>query len=111
MKLLFDEHISFRVVRSLHDIFPEAKHVKFFNLEHEDDQKIWNFAKNEGFSIITKDDDFHQRNITFGTPPKVIWLKLGNTRSSDLESFIRDKSIEIRRFRVSIHPNQSRTNR
>tara|TARA_B100001093_G_C26662335_1_gene942414 strand:+ start:717 stop:1085 length:369 start_codon:yes stop_codon:yes gene_type:complete len=98
MRVLFDEHISFRLVRSLHDIFPEAKHVKYFNLENEDDERIWYFAKKEAFTIITKDDDFHQRSITFGAPPKVIWLKVGNTNRSELEQFIRSKSIEIRRF-------------
>ena len=52
MKLLFDQHISFRVVRALLDIFPEPKHVKFHQLEHDSDEAIWDFAKAKGYAII-----------------------------------------------------------
>ena len=33
MKLLFDQNISFRVVGLLKELFPEAKHVKEFDLQ------------------------------------------------------------------------------
>jgi len=98
MKLLFDEHFSFRTVRALLDVFPEAKHVRFFNLERESDEAIWHFAKSEGFTIVTKDDDFHQRSLTLGLPPKVIWLKLPNRSNKELERFIRDRAEIIIRF-------------
>ena len=32
MKLLFDQNISFRVVEQVKDLFPEAIHVKLFEL-------------------------------------------------------------------------------
>ena len=98
MKLLFDEHFSFRSVRALHDLFPEAKHVKFFRLEQGSDDAIWQFAKKEGYTIVTKDDDFHQRSLTLGHPPKIVWLKIPNTKRSELEGFIRKEALIIEQF-------------
>ncbi len=98
MKLLFDEHFSFRLVRALQDVFPEAKHVKYYNLESEADDRIWHFAKNEGYTIVTKDDDFHQRSITFGHPPKIVWLKVGNLKRQEIEAILRNRSQRILDF-------------
>jgi predicted nuclease of predicted toxin-antitoxin system len=98
MKLLFDEHISSRTVRALNDLFPEAKHVSFFNLDQESDESIWQFARKEGFTIITKDDDFHQKSLAFGQPPKVIWIKTRNAKKRELEKFIREKASTIAKF-------------
>lgn len=98
MKLLFDEHISFRTVRALRDQFPAARHVKFFNLEESNDTLIWSFAKKEGYAIVTKDDDFRELSMAYGHPPKVIWIKTGNIRKSGLEDFMRSKAEVMRDF-------------
>ena len=98
MKLLFDEHISFRTVRVLHDLFPDARHLNFFNLEEATDLEIWAFAKKNGYAIVTKDDDFRELSMAFGHPPKVIWIKAGNVRKSGLEDFLREKAVVIRNF-------------
>jgi predicted nuclease of predicted toxin-antitoxin system len=47
-------------------------------LESATDQEIWDFAKDNGYAIVSKDADFHHMSFTFGAPPKTIWLKLGN---------------------------------
>jgi predicted nuclease of predicted toxin-antitoxin system len=98
MKLLFDEHISFRTVRALHDLFPDARHLKFFNLEEATDLEIWAFAKKNGYSIVTKDDDFRELSMAFGHPPKVIWINAGNIKKSGLENFLRDKAAVVCNF-------------
>lgn len=98
MKLLFDEHISFRAVRSMLDVFPDAKHLRFFGLEESADAVIWNFAKKEGYAIITKDDDFRELSMTFGHPPKVVWLKTGNLKSSELAGFLWAKADVLAEF-------------
>ena len=28
--------------------------------------------------IVSKDADFYQRSVTYGPPPKVVWLRIGN---------------------------------
>ena len=98
MKLLFDQQISYRVVRALQDIFPRAKHVKFYQLEYASDQSIWDFCKANGYTIVTKDDDFHQRSLALGHPPKVVWLKIGNCSREKLEVFIRERNAGILDF-------------
>jgi hypothetical protein len=39
---------------------------------------VWRYAKDNGFTIVTKDSDFHEFSLVYGNPPKVIWLKCGN---------------------------------
>lgn len=34
---------------------------------------------------MSKDSDFHQRSLVYGHPPKVIWLRLGNCSTTDIE--------------------------
>ncbi len=84
MKLLFDQNISYRVVLRLIDVFPEAKHVRDFNLQFSSDRKIWEFARNNEFSLVTFDSDFNDLATLYGIPPKIIWLRLGNTLTQNL---------------------------
>lgn len=37
---------------------------------------------------MSKDEDFHQRALVSGPPPKVIWVRLGNCTTSDIEQAI-----------------------
>lgn len=98
MKLLFDQHISRRVVRAIKDRFPGSRHLRYFHLEEASDEAIWNFAKKNGYCIVTKDDDFHQRSLLYGHPPKVIWVKLGNSDNSTMEDFLRERFAIIQNF-------------
>lgn len=84
MKLLFDQNISFRVIKGIKDIYPEAKQVKEVNLDNSTDREIWSFAKREGFTIVTFDSDFYDLTLIQGIPPKIIWLKTGNTTTEDI---------------------------
>ena len=84
MKLLFDQNISHRVVNHLKDQIPEVHHVRDFNLQYATDKEIWNFARENGFAIITFDSDFNDLATLFGLPPKIIWLRFGNTRTQNL---------------------------
>jgi predicted nuclease of predicted toxin-antitoxin system len=84
VKLLFDQNISFRVINLIHDLFPDARHVKDFDLQFSSERQIWNFAKENGYHIVTFDSDFYDLVTLFGHPPKIIWLRLGNTSSSNL---------------------------
>ena len=56
MKLLFDEHLSHKLVLKLSDIFPNSKHVKGLELQSEDDLKIWELlcSNKSGQSILAQ---------------------------------------------------------
>ena len=72
----------------------EFVHVKDFNDEWTDEQ-IWEDAKKEKLTIITKDSDFSSKIIMAKPPPKVIHLRIGNLKMKDLHSFLNDNWPEI----------------
>ena len=84
MKLLFDQNISYRVLRLLPDSFHECKHVKSIGLADCNDSDIWQFAKLNGFTIVTFDADFFDLSILKGFPPKVIWMRTGNLTTREI---------------------------
>ena len=98
MRLLFDQNISFRLVKGIRDIFPSARQVRELKLENATDREIWEYAKKEGYSIVTFDSDFYDLTLLLGIPPKVIWLRLGNTSTDTLIDFIRKHSQLIIEF-------------
>lgn len=44
MKLLFDQNISFRIIKKLKQFFPDCIHVSDCGLLNYDDAEIWNYA-------------------------------------------------------------------
>jgi predicted nuclease of predicted toxin-antitoxin system len=40
----------------------------------------------------------HQRSFMFGPPPKVIWVRLGNCSTSDVENLLRKNLTAIKEF-------------
>ena len=54
-----------------------------------DDEAIWQYAKNNGFTIISKDSDFQERSVLRGYPPKVVWLRAANCTAAEIEHLLR----------------------
>src|ERR1041385_1748067 len=98
VKLLFDENLSPHVVQLLVDLFPQSFHVRDVGLKSSDDPIVWQYAKENGLSIVSKDSDFHQRSFVFGQPPKLIWVRLGNCSTSEVEHLLRRNFAAISRF-------------
>jgi predicted nuclease of predicted toxin-antitoxin system len=46
------------------------------DLESKSDSEIWQYAKDNGFVIVSRDSDFQERSLVAGHPPQVIWLKI-----------------------------------
>ena len=57
-------------------------------MEHADDTVIWEFARENGFAIVTKDSDFYERSLVHGYPPQVIWLKCGNVSTLQVQDIL-----------------------
>lgn len=72
MKLLFDQNLSPRLAEQLGDLFPGSAHVQSLRLARSSDSRLWDFACQNEFVIVTKDGDFSDRSSLFGYPPKVI---------------------------------------
>jgi predicted nuclease of predicted toxin-antitoxin system len=84
LKLLLDENLSFRLVARLSPDFPASQHVDSAGLHARADAEIWAFARDNGFTIVSKDNDFCQLSLLYGAPPKVIWLSVGNATTETI---------------------------
>lgn len=98
MKLLFDENLAPRLAVGLQDLFPESQHVRDAGLAGASDAEVWDYAKTRGFAIVSKDSDFQQQSFVHGHPPKVIWLRLGNCSTAEIEAFLRAHSETLATF-------------
>ena len=63
-----------------------------------DDTTVWDYAKNEGFVIVSKDTDMHDLSLVLGLPPKVVWVRLGNCSTRQVEQLLRRDFEVIRLF-------------
>lgn len=98
MKLLFDQNISGKIVRLLGETFPGCTQVTLVNLNNAKDMEIWNWAKHNGFSIVTFDSDFLDIATLHGFPPKVLLLRTGNRKTASLAKLLQDKKDAIEDF-------------
>jgi predicted nuclease of predicted toxin-antitoxin system len=85
MKILLDANISWKLINKLKPVFGECAHVDLIGLDvPAEDIDIWNYALDNGYIIITKDNDFVDLLDLNGFPPKVVLLKTGNNSSQAL---------------------------
>ncbi len=89
MKLLFDQNLSPRLVERLSDLYPDSVHVQAVGLDRALDKVVWEYARQHGFIIVTKDVDFSELGVLFGFPPKVVWVRRGNCSTRDVETMLR----------------------
>lgn len=85
MKLLFDQNLSPRLVNRLADIHLDYRHIFSISLERADDRVLWEYARQNGFPVVTRDSDFSELSILRGFPPKVIWIRRGNCSTNQIE--------------------------
>ena len=72
--------------------------MRALGLQSADDESVWERAAEGGFTIVTKDDDYRQKSFLRGAPPKVIWVRLGNCRTADVEAVLRVRHADIVAF-------------
>jgi len=101
VKLLFDENVSHRLPESLANEFPDSTHVRIAGLRGADDRRIWDYARDQGFAIVSKDTDFRERSYVDGAPPKVVWLDVGNAGTEAIERLLRHERERVERFAAS----------
>ncbi|KAB7730042.1 hypothetical protein F5984_12720 [Rudanella paleaurantiibacter] len=78
MKLLFDENISWRIVKKVISFYPGSESSVRLHLLGQEDNQVWATALREGYSIVTFDDDYPALSQQRGFPPKVIFIRPGN---------------------------------
>jgi predicted nuclease of predicted toxin-antitoxin system len=95
MKLLLDENLSRRIIPFLQTAFPGSSQVFLLGLESASDSEIWQYAKANGFVIVSRDSDFQERSLVAGHPPQVVWLKIPNRSKTVVLNILLDHHTEI----------------
>ncbi|MBX7257907.1 MAG: DUF5615 family PIN-like protein [Candidatus Hydrogenedentes bacterium] len=89
MKLLLDQNLSPRLTRLLSHQFPGILHVSEIGLDRASDLAVWEYARENDCTIVTKDADFSELGTIEGFPPRVIWIRRGNCSTSDIEALLK----------------------
>ena len=98
MSLLFDQNLSRRLPALLAAEFPGSEQVLLAGLAGADDRAVWAYAAARGLAIVSKDADFRSLSAALGPPPKVMWLRVGNGPTRDIEALLRSRAADIRAF-------------
>jgi predicted nuclease of predicted toxin-antitoxin system len=98
MKFLFDQNISHRILKLLSDKFSGSSSIIHEGLMNASDKEIWEFAKKNGFIIITQDSDFNDFNALYGFPPKIIWIRTGHLKTQSIADILIENFEEINKF-------------
>ncbi|PHX99993.1 MAG: hypothetical protein CK529_07875 [Rhodospirillaceae bacterium] len=104
MKLLFGENLSFKLAVRLNVEYLYSSYVRLVGLRGASDQKIWQYARDNGFILISKDDDFRDFSLVHGAPPKVILLTVGNDGTQHIKNSYEPSA---RRLKSSLLPSWS----
>lgn len=98
MKLLLDQNISRKLVKPLGRAFPGTSHVYTLGLSTASDLEIWEYARTHAYAIVTQDSDFSERIAIYEHPPKVIWLRVGNTSTQNVKTLLMERKKDILAF-------------
>jgi len=98
MKLLFDQNISFRILKLLPSEFNKSAQVRNLDLVNSSDIEIWDFSRLNSFCIVSFDSDFIDIANINGHPPKIIWLRTGNTSTKEIAKLLIKKKEAITSF-------------
>lgn len=76
------------MIAILDTYFPDSTHVCLVGLERADDAEIWAYASQNDFVIVTRDNDFSDMAALYGSPPKVIRLRISNCRWNEMQNHL-----------------------
>jgi predicted nuclease of predicted toxin-antitoxin system len=98
VKLLFDQNLAPTLVTRLADLFPDSLHVETAGLDRASDDLVWDYARQNGFAIVSKDEDYSDLSVLRGNPPKVLWSQIGNCTTKQVEAVFRARFDDIKAF-------------
>jgi predicted nuclease of predicted toxin-antitoxin system len=101
VKLLFDNNLSVLLSQFLQDTFPGSKHVFELGIDAFSGWEICQYALEKDFTIISKDLDFYYLADTLGSPPKLVWITIGNCKNRAMMDLLRREKESIRAFLLS----------
>jgi len=102
VKFLLDFNLSPKLVAMISDLFPQAAHVFTVGMIGETpDPVIWEYAKQNGYSVLSADGDFLELSDRLGAPPKLVYLAKMAYRTREAAELIRRNAVRIAEFSKS----------
>jgi predicted nuclease of predicted toxin-antitoxin system len=98
MKLLLDQNLSFKICGPLSELFPGTTQVRLVGLSDASDRAIWEYAKRNGFYVVSLDSDFSEMSALLEPPRKIIWLRCGNQPTAVIEKLLRSHADVLEQF-------------
>ena len=83
-KFLIDANLPYYFSLWHHEDFSHLKDLSDTWSDHE----VWEYAKKNNLTIITKDADFSNRIIVSDPPPRIIHLRMGNLKMANFHEFL-----------------------
>ena len=94
-----DAHLSPRLAQWIQsELEQEAAAARDLGLRDAEDIEIFEKAREAGAIVLTKDRDFVDLVSRRGSPPKIIWLRCGNTSEDRLKEILNahlEKALEF----------------
>lgn len=84
LRLIVDEQLPVELARALTKAGIEASHVINLIGPEAPDHRIWTYAAENNWSIISKDADFLKIQQSTTSSVALIWIPLGNCRNDFL---------------------------
>lgn len=81
----------------LADVFAGSTHVSVLGPD-PDDESIWDHAKANDLTIVSKDSDSYRMSVLLGAPPKVVWVRIGNGPTRHVEEMLRSRAADLATF-------------
>jgi len=102
-EIWLDVHLSPAIAKWMHEYtgftVKSAYALKFYSF---DDFEIYKKAKSKGNVIlISKDSDFNELISRLGSPPKLIFLKIGNCDNNVLWNFMKKNILQTLQLLIS----------
>ena len=87
--------LTFEISTDIKDIIKRHEEVDWNKVVNK---AIWNYAKANGFTILSQDADFYDIGFLKGYPPKIIWIRSGNSSTSHILHLLDSNHLSIRHF-------------
>ena len=102
LETLLDANLSWRLIKKLTPFFEQVIHANDLKINQPaKDVALWNFARDNDFTVVTKDDDFEKLVLLRKAPPKVIYLKTFNLETDKLSELLISNNEKIHAFKNS----------
>ena len=95
MKLLFDENLSPKLLARCADTFPGCAHVSLVGLEGHPDREIWDYARENEFTIVLNASDAHHRGVLIGRNHNWAAIDSGIARATGPRIYCRETNTKL----------------